>query len=57
MLVLARKLDEVVVIKIPDRKDIRVMVTDITRKTARLGFEADEDIVILREEIWLLYLV
>ena len=52
MLILARKKDEVIICRIPNHEDIRIMVTDIrNNKVVRLGIEASEEVVILREEI------
>lgn len=53
MLVLGRQVDQRVVISVPGREPIRVMIVDVRHRQARLGFEADDDIVIDREEIYL----
>jgi carbon storage regulator CsrA len=47
MLVLKRKIGEQVVIG----GSIRVKVLSVNGTAARLGFEADEDVLILREEL------
>lgn len=49
MLILARNKDESIIIKTPTH-EIEVMVTD-SRGKVRLGFKADEDVVILRKEL------
>lgn len=52
MLVLSRKKDETIVLKVPGRPDIRLTVVRIdSPNKVRLGVEADRDIVVLREEL------
>lgn len=52
MLVLSRKKDQRILLKIPGREDIRITVTKIdNRNRVRLGIEADSDIVIVRDEL------
>jgi carbon storage regulator len=54
MLVLARKNKESVVIATPDNSHelVRVTVIDICEGRVKLGFEAERDVPIHREEIW-----
>jgi carbon storage regulator CsrA len=52
MLVLSRKKDEKVILKVPGREDIVITVTRIDgRNKVRLGIVADKDVVILRSEL------
>lgn len=51
MLVLSRKENESVIIKLPDGREVVVMLTAIRGDRVRLGFEAPKDIVILRQEV------
>lgn len=54
MLVLSRHPQEAVIIRVPpstEERTIRVMLTEIRRDKARLGFEADRDIEFVREEL------
>lgn len=52
MLVLSRKKDEKVVLKVPGSKDIVITVVRIDNSNrVRLGIEADESVVILRSEL------
>jgi carbon storage regulator CsrA len=52
MLVLTRRLDEAVLITLPDGRVIRVLLTAVESPTkAKLGFEAPRDIHIFREEL------
>jgi carbon storage regulator CsrA len=52
MLVLSRKKDETIILKIPDRGDIRITVTRSDgRNKVRLGIVADKDVTILRSEL------
>lgn len=52
MLVLSRKKDESIVMRIPGRDDIRLTVVRIDNMNkVRIGVEADKDIVILRSEL------
>lgn len=52
MLVLSRKKDETIVIRVPGREDIRLTVVRIDNMNkVRLGVEADKDVVILRSEL------
>jgi len=54
MLVLARKRQESVVIGAADKQHevLRVTVIDVRGGTVKLGFKADEDVPIYREEMW-----
>lgn len=51
MLILSRAVDEEVWIEIPDGRTIRVRVVALRFGKVRIGFEADDDIAINREEI------
>jgi carbon storage regulator CsrA len=52
MLVLSRKKDQRILLKIPGREDVRITVTKIdNRNRVRLGIEADPDIIVVREEL------
>lgn len=52
MLVLSRKKDEAIVMRIPGREDIRLTVVRIDNMNkVRIGVEADKDVVILRSEL------
>ena len=52
MLVLRRKIDQEVLIRVPGRKEpIVVKVLEVGRKWVRLGFAAGDDVKILREEL------
>lgn len=53
MLVLSRLRDEVTVLSVPGHRPIKVTVLGIYGDKVRLGFEADESVVIDREEVWL----
>lgn len=52
MLVLARRLDERVIINPGADDEIVITVTDLQDGKVRLGFAASPDTVIHREEIW-----
>ena len=52
MLVLSRKKEESIIIRIPNREDIKLTVLRIDNlNKVRIGVEADKDIVILRSEL------
>lgn len=52
MLVLARKKDEEIVLKVPGHDDIYITVVDIeSRNRVKIGVNADSDITILRNEL------
>ena len=52
MLVLSRKKDEAIIMKIPGHEDIRLTVVRIDNMNkVRIGVEADKDVVILRSEL------
>ena len=52
MLVLSRKKDEKIVLRIPNQEDIEITVVRIdNRNKVRLGIEADKGVVILRSEL------
>lgn len=53
MLVLSRKKDETVILRVPGRKDdIQITVTRIdSPNKVRLGIEAERDVVVLRSEL------
>jgi carbon storage regulator CsrA len=54
MLVLARKSKESVVIGTADdmQEIVRVIVLEIHGRTVKLGFAADNDVAVYREEVW-----
>lgn len=52
MLVLARRIDERIVINPGCPDEIVITVTDLQDGKVRLGFSASEDVVIYREELW-----
>ena len=52
MLILSRKLNEKVVIKLPDGAEIVVAVFDRRGRHFRIGIEAPKEVTIHREEIW-----
>lgn len=51
MLVLSRKMLEKTIITTPEGREIVVQVVDIERGKIRLGFQADRDVKITREEL------
>lgn len=52
MLVLSRKKDESIIVRIPGQEDIRLTVVRIDNMNkVRIGVEADKDVVILRAEL------
>lgn len=52
MLVLSRKKNQRILLKVPGRKDIQITVTKIdSRNRVRLGIDADSDVVVVREEL------
>lgn len=50
MLILARRLDQKTVLRLPDGREIIVVVTEIGEGKVRLGFVADPDIAIVRDD-------
>ena len=54
MLILSRETQEAVVIDLDDRLQgvLKVTVLEIQGKRVKLGFEADVDIAVHREEVW-----
>jgi carbon storage regulator CsrA len=54
MLVLSRKSKEAVVIGAADdmQELVRVTVLEVRRGTVKLGFQADDDVAVYREEVW-----
>lgn len=52
MLVLSRKKDESIIVRIPGHDDIRLTVVRVDNMNkVRIGVEADKDVVILRAEL------
>jgi carbon storage regulator CsrA len=52
MLVLSRKKDESIIVRIPGHEDIRLTVVRIDNMNkVRIGVEADKEVVILRAEL------
>jgi carbon storage regulator CsrA len=55
MLVLSRKTDEIILLKRPGQKDIKITIVKIDNKNkVRIGIDADPDITILRSELSIL---
>ncbi|MDD5469897.1 MAG: carbon storage regulator [Candidatus Peribacteraceae bacterium] len=52
MLVLSRKRDEKIVIKLPDGSLIEVTIVDIRGDKVRLGIEAPSDVPVHRREVY-----
>ena len=54
MLVLARKSRESIVVGGADKLNqvVRVTVVEVRKGIVKLGFEADNDVAIYREEVW-----
>lgn len=52
MLVLSRKKDETIIIRVPGHDDVKLTVVRIDNMNkVRIGVEADKDVVILRSEL------
>lgn len=52
MLVLSRKKDESIIVRIPGQEDIKLTVVRIDNMNkVRIGVEADKEVVILRAEL------
>jgi len=52
MLVLSRKTDETIILKIPGHEDIRLTIIRIDNKNkVRVGIDADKDVIVLRSEL------
>lgn len=52
MLVLSRKTDESIILRVPGHEDIHLTVVRIdNRNKVRLGIDADKDVVVLRSEL------
>ena len=52
MLVLSRKKDEAIIMRIPGHEDIRLTVVRIDNMNkVRIGVEADKNVVVLRSEL------
>ena len=54
MLVLSRKIEESIVIGEEDGAIplLRITVLDVVNGKVKLGFEADDDVSVFREEVW-----
>jgi len=53
MLVLSRKSKESVVIAADDFQElVRITVLEVRGGTVKLGFAADDDVAVYREEVW-----
>lgn len=52
MLVLSRNPDQSIMCRCADGKEIEIRVLSVKGKSVRIGVEADESIVVNREEIW-----
>jgi carbon storage regulator CsrA len=52
MLVLSRKKDETIIVRIPGKEDIKLTVVRIDNMNkVRIGVEAEKDVVVLRSEL------
>lgn len=51
MLILTRTPQESLIIQLPDHREIKVMLVSVHGQQARIGIEADRDIIITREEL------
>lgn len=52
MLVLSRKKDEKIVLRVPGQEDIEITIVKIdSPNKVRIGIEADKEIVVLRSEL------
>jgi len=51
MLILSRKEGEVAVLQLPNGEEIDVVVTKVQAGTVRLGFDAPDDVEVVREEL------
>jgi carbon storage regulator CsrA len=52
MLVVSRKKDESIILKVPGHKDITITVVRVDNQNkVRLGIEAEQDVLVLREEL------
>ena len=51
MLILTRKIDQWIVLTASNGETIRVVVKEVRGKSVRLGFEAEPDVHIKREEL------
>lgn len=52
MLVLSRKKDETILIKVPGQEDIKITVVKIdNRNKVRIGVEADKNVMVIRQEL------
>lgn len=52
MLVLSRKKDESIIVRMPGREDVKLTVVRIDNMNkVRIGVEADKEVVILRAEL------
>ena len=52
MLILSRKIDEAVVLQLPNGDEIDVIVTEINGNTIKLGFDMPDDVNAVREELF-----
>lgn len=52
MLVLSRKKDETIILRVPGQKDIEITVVRVDNlNKVRLGISAEKDVVVLRSEL------
>lgn len=52
MLVLSRKKDETIILKVPNQQDIKITVVRIdNRNKVRIGIEAAKEVTVLRSEL------
>lgn len=53
MLLLDRKIDEVIILRLPGGRTITLRVKELTNKQTKLGIEAPDYVKIYREEVYL----
>lgn len=52
MLVLSRKKDEKIILKVPGQEDISITIVRIDNQNkVRIGIEADNEVIVIREEL------
>ena len=51
MLVLTRRIDESIILKLPNGHIITVIVTNVIEKSVKIGVDAPDDVTIVREEL------
>jgi len=51
MLILRRKIDEVIILELPNGDQIDIVITDINKSSIKVGIDATSEINIVREEL------